>query len=527
MPGKSLVSGLGGDKGLTMTSSSAVLIKIQSRLDPSFVVTVKAYVLNKVTSLLPTRKVSFEMTPAFSSMVLADPFFDTPNKIDLLLGAEVYSQILLDGLYKGAPGSLIAQNTKLGWILSGRTLQQFNQDETCHNVIVNMHTEMCDDHLLKKFWELEAEPSLPKMKMLTAEEQACEDLFSQTTKRDVDGRYIVKLPFKSVDPPCKQGDSKRIAFKRFLMLENRLIKNPDLKRDYTKVIHEYHDMNHMEKVSDPLSPGVYIPHHVVIRQDKTTTKNRVVFDASCTDSNGVSLNGDLMIGPTLQPELRHLIMRWRCFPISLVADIVKMYRQVKVAEEDTDFQRILWRENRESDVQHYRLLRVTFGLSCAPYLAVRALQQLAYDEGSDFPLASPRVLNDFYMDDLLTGCHSVSEGAQIFQEMTQLLARGGFPLQKWSTNNKELAALMNEDTPAKDLELKTDDIMKILGLAWDRESDEFRCIVTLPPLECPVTKRKVISDIARLYDPLGWIAPAITMAKIFIQRLWLSGIEWD
>ncbi|XP_028167833.1 uncharacterized protein LOC114358151 [Ostrinia furnacalis] len=390
-----------------------------------------------------------------------------------------------------------------------------------------MHTEMCDDHLLKKFWELEAEPSLPKMKMLTAEEQACEALFSQTTKRDVDGRYIVKLPFKSVDPPCKQGDSKRIAFKRFLMLENRLIKNPDLKRDYTKVIHEYHDMNHMEKVSDPLSPGVYIPHHVVIRQDKTTTKNRVVFDASCTDSNGVSLNGDLMIGPTLQPELRHLIMRWRCFPISLVADIVKMYRQVKVAEEDTDFQRILWRENRESDVQHYRLLRVTFGLSCAPYLAVRALQQLAYDEGSDFPLASPRVLNDFYMDDLLTGCHSVSEGAQIFQEMTQLLARGGFPLQKWSTNNKELAALMNEDTPAKDLELKTDDIMKILGLAWDRESDEFRCIVTLPPLECPVTKRKVISDIARLYDPLGWIAPAITMAKIFIQRLWLSGIEWD
>ncbi|KAL0860037.1 hypothetical protein ABMA27_010352 [Loxostege sticticalis] len=169
-------------------------------------------------------------------------------------------------------------------------------------------------------------------------------------------------------------------------------------------------MNHMAVVDESKSPGVYIPHHVVIRKDKTTTKNRVVFDASCTDSNGVSLNSELMVGPALQPELRHLIMRWRSYPISLVADIVKMYRQVKVAEEDTDFQRILWREEPDSELQHFRLLRVTFGLSCAPYLAVRALQQLAYDEGPDFPLACPRVLNDFYMDDRLTGCRSVSEG---------------------------------------------------------------------------------------------------------------------
>lgn len=531
MPGTNLVSGLGGDQGMTVASKSTVLIKIQSRLDPTFVITVKAHVLNKVTTLLPTRKVSVKITTAFSSMALADPSFDTPNKIDLLLGAEVYSQILLDGLFRGSPGSVIAQNTKLGWILSGRTLGQVSQDENCHNIIVNMHTQLndSDNNLLKKFWELEAEPSSIKGKMLSEEEKLCEDFFSQTTKRDFEGRYIVKLPFKSADLLCNKGDSERIAYKRFLTLEKRLTRNPDLKIDYSKVIQEYLDMNHMAVVDDSKSPGVYIPHHVVIRKDKTTTKNRVVFDASCTDSNGVSLNSELMVGPALQPELRHLIMRWRSYPISLVADIVKMYRQVKVAEEDTDFQRILWREEPDSELQHFRLLRVTFGLSCAPYLAVRALQQLAYDEGPDFPLACPRVLNDFYMDDLLTGCQSVSEGVEIYEQMTKMLYRGGFPLQKWSTNSKELASLIKQtnDDEGPDLELKTDDMLKILGLAWDRDSDEFRCIVTLPPIEHPVTKRKVISDIARLYDPLGWIAPAITTAKVFIQKLWLSGIEWD
>ncbi|KAJ0169499.1 hypothetical protein K1T71_015086 [Dendrolimus kikuchii] len=461
IPETSTISGLGGDRDSTIASKFTVVLNLQSRIDSTFKLSVKAHVLKKLTCFLPSRQV--RVLPQLASLELADPWFGIPNKIDLLLGAEVYSQILLEGLVKGLPGSVIAQNTRLGWILSGKTdtsncLSDVNQ--SAKGNVISMHiVDATNNDLLKKFWEMELEPSSYKAKHLTPEEQSCETLFSQSTCRDKSGRYIVKLPFKSQDPLCKYGNSKEIARKRFFVLEKRLFRNPELKREYSKVMNEYVHLGHMEVVSNPdKSDAVYLPHHAVVKQDKITSRVRVVFDASCSGSNGVSLNNDLMTGPTLQPELRHLVMRWRRFPIALVADIVKMYRQVKVSESDTAFQRIYWREDPDQDLQQFRLLRVTFGTSPAPFLAVRCLQQLACDEGADFPLAAQRVLCDFYMDDLISGTHSVDQGVLIHKQMIGLLKRGCFPLQKWSSNNADLMSHISKgNNIPEDLELKTDE----------------------------------------------------------------------
>ena len=531
IPNKSFISGLGSDQSASLHSKWFVTVKVQSRHDPNFIVVVKAHVLNNITSLLPDRKIVFtELSAQVSDLKLADPSFGTPNKIDILLGAEVYCEILMDGIIKGQPGFPIAQNTKLGWILSGY-IHSPNNQRSLKNKLVSMHNHITTDDLLKKFWEIEALSSDYKS-LLSEEEQSCEEFFAETVKRDSSGRYIVRLPFKSNNPECQYGNSFEIARKRFYLLEKRLHNNPEFRIQYSDVIEEYLTLGHMEVVPE-LEKGnynaIYLPHHAVVKTDRTTTKVRVVFDASCTLNNGTSLNRDMMVGPRLQPELRHIIMRWRCHPICLVADIVKMYRQVKVAEEDVDFQRLLWRKDLNSELQHLRLLRVTFGTSSAPYLAVRALQQLAHDEVDKYPIASNRVLNDFYVDDLITGCESVEEGVQIFKDMNELLSHGGFQLQKWSSNNTNLLQEIKEDKKDKKeiLEMKVDSVMKILGLSWNRSNDEFQYTVQLPSLETPVTKRKVISDIARLFDPLGWIAPVIIIAKVFIQKIWMSGIGWD
>ncbi|XP_073948966.1 uncharacterized protein [Choristoneura fumiferana] len=283
--------------------------------------------------------------------------------------------------------------------------------------------------------------------------------------------------------------------------------------------------------NDKNENAVCLPHHPVVKMDRETTKVRVVFDASCKGKNGISLNDDLMIGPKLQPDLRHLVMKWRMYPICLVSDIVKMYRQVKVTEEDADFQRILWRENSNEVLKEYKLLRVTFGTACAPYLAVKALQQVAIDHGKDYPMASERVLKDFYMDDLMTGCMTVDEGVQVYKEMNELLGKAGFELQKWTSNSNQLIKAMklenNEKEIEDELKIKHDEIIKILGLTWNRNSDDFQYSVKLPPMKKLATKRTIISDISRLYDPLGWAAPSIILAKVMIQKLWLTGLGWD
>ncbi|CAG4971201.1 unnamed protein product [Colias eurytheme] len=168
------MSGLGGDQRSPCLSRSSVVVKIQSRLNPSFVITVKAHVLTKLTSFLPSKKVEIHNLPVFTSLQLADPSFHTPNKIDLLLGADVYSQILLKGLVRGPPGTVIAQHTAFGWILSGKIHDEgitVVEDGSCNNV-VSMHLTQCNENeLLKKFWELESEPTKPK-KYLTLEEES-------------------------------------------------------------------------------------------------------------------------------------------------------------------------------------------------------------------------------------------------------------------------------------------------------------------------------------------------------------------
>ncbi|KAF9405821.1 hypothetical protein HW555_013603 [Spodoptera exigua] len=133
----------------SISLNSMVLIKVKSRIDPSFIITVKAYVLKKLTTILPERKVMANVLTTISSLALADPSFDTPNKIDLLLDAEVYSQILLEGLFKGSSSQLIAQNTRLGWILSGQvgtTLEERKIKTKCHATAVEF-----DDSLLTRF----------------------------------------------------------------------------------------------------------------------------------------------------------------------------------------------------------------------------------------------------------------------------------------------------------------------------------------------------------------------------------------
>ncbi|KAJ0169552.1 hypothetical protein K1T71_014737 [Dendrolimus kikuchii] len=557
IPVKGTVTGLGNNK--TISTKYIVHLLIESRTDPEFKLTVKAYVIRNITSYIPEQNIDIINWAEINTLLLADPYFGKPNKIDVLLGADVYSSIIKEGLKKSPPGTLIAQNTALGWIISGVVPDSPKELSSTETVEINvMHAQINNDEMLKRFWEIEEHNNCKKI--LSDEEQRCENIYAQTTRRTHEGRYVVKLPFREENPACKYGRSREIAEIRLKSLEKRLSKNDSLRNNYHEVIDEYLQLGHMRlltKNDNKKDEAVYLPHHAVIRNDKTTSKVRVVFNASERNMKGVSLNDTLMVGPTLQADLRHIVMKWRVYPIALVADIIKMYRQVQISEEDTVFQRILWRSTPDKNIDDYELLTVTFGTAAAPYLAVRTLHQLAYDGKEKYPLAAEKVLNSFYMDDLMTGSYNVNDAVELYKQMTGLLNEGGFTLQKWNSNSKELIKKItlltnqnkkmktkscdnkenisntecdisiNEDTNQIKVEIQEDTNVKILGLTWNRKNDSFNYTVTLSPSIIPVTKRIILADISRLFDPLGWIAPTIVLAKIFIQKLWLTGLGWD
>lgn len=507
-PVKGVVTGVGATKS---TTRARVEFDIKSRdNNPKQIARVSAYVLTSLTSYVPERITTINW-PQLRELELADPTLCNPGRIDLILGADVYADILQDGMItlKDEKNCLIAQRSTLGWIVSGKTTTNNAQSHT-----VNIHHVKVElDTLLRQFWELEENP---ERRTLSNLEIKCENHYKETHQRAEDGHYTVRMPF--ITRPPDIGESITMATKRFANLEGKFKKQQELHTKYKEFMDDYLNQHHMEPASpdDAHSETVcYLPHHAIVNEQHITTKLRVVFDSSAKTSNGKSLNENLMIGPALQNDLRDVTMRWRRHRVVIVSDIRQMFRRLKMDERDRDYQRILWRFNTEDEIQHYRLTTVTYGTSCAPYLAIKTLRQLAEDERENFDdEVIDTVLTDFYTDDLLTGDHSLTRARDLKANVTKLLEKGGFSLHKWASNSTEI-----EGAPP--------DTRKILGLGWNGQTDNFELRIEIPSITKHPTKRSVLCSIASIFDPAGWLAPVVVVAKIILQRLWMEKLDWD
>ncbi|XP_054745993.1 uncharacterized protein LOC129250388 [Anastrepha obliqua] len=365
---------------------------------------------------------------------------------------------------------------------------------------------------------------------MTQDEIYCEKLFERTVCRDLSGRYHVQYPFKESCDLAALSDSKSDALRLFAYQQARLQNNATLNEMYTAFMAEYRNLGHMEPVlsDDFAHPVCYIPHHGVYKKGSTTTKLRTVFNASRKYKGGISLNDCLHVGPKLQSDLSSIILKWRMRRVVFIADIEKCYRQILVSRPDADMQRIVWRD-KQGNPAIYRLLTVTYGLNCSPYLTIKVLHTLATDEEHDFPAASKILTESFYMDDCLHGAATVEDALNIQRHLQQLLQRGGFNLRKWMSNSTEfMRHLYTEDENlGLSRNLNLDSETNALGIYWLCDTDSIGYKTNVTPIIGDVTKRQQLSDVAKIYDPPGLLAPVVVKGKAICQQLWLSGVDWD
>ncbi|GFX22740.1 integrase catalytic domain-containing protein [Trichonephila clavipes] len=298
---------------------------------------------------------------------------------------------------------------------------------------------------------------------------------------------------------------------------------------YIETIHEYLDMGHMEQLSDESEPTVsyYMPHHGVLRLDSKSTPLRTVFDASCSTSTGESLNSILANGGVIQDDLFAILLRFRKNKIALTSDIKKMFRMIFIDESQRDLLRIVWKDSIDDSIKTYRMNRVVYGTTCAPFLAQRVLKQLVTDDGHKYPLAASAVSADIFMDDLISGCSGISSAKQLKQELISLFSGAGMQLHKWSSNCIEL--LSNFDVSGGDVSLTIPDETKALGLFVETSKDTLAFSVSSiadVSDSCTITKRSVLSTTAKNFDPLGLISPVVTKVKLVMQELWRLKLDW-
>ena len=512
------ITGVGAE--ITAMSTFCTTLSLKSKTDTDFCFIFSAAILPRLTQLLPKEAVNRGSWKHIEGLRLADPDFSSPAPVDCILGGEVFPAILLDGVRSGPSNTPVAQNTRLGWILTG-PISGLPANVSVFSTTLSVERCPSTSELLRKFWEIEEILTPPP---LTLDEDACERHFERTHCRNDDGRYVVRLPFR--EQPLLVG-SRAPAFHRLLSMERKLSRDEDLRLAYAKFLQEYEKLHHMiqcKKNIEDCESTYFLPHHAVIKQDGSR-KLRVVFDASQTAANGNSLNHFLHTGPKLQLDITTVLTRWRQFQYVFTADIVKMFRQILIQPEDTKCQLILWRASPDHPLQVFRLLTVTYGTACAPYLAIKVLRQLAEDEGERFPLGAQILRSHTYVDDALAGGDTLDEARQARSQLQQILASAGMQLDKWSANS---AIILPENCSIPDdISFHQEEVVSTLGLRWSPQSDMFHFQVQRRSCNGPATKRAILREVARLYDPLGWLAPVTVRAKVLLQLLWITGKEWD
>ncbi|XP_065074640.1 uncharacterized protein LOC135698542 [Ochlerotatus camptorhynchus] len=202
----------------------------------------------------------------------------------------------------------------------------------------------------------------------------------------------------------------------------------------------------------------------------------------------------------------------------------QMYRQILLDERDSPLHRTVYRSSPDSTLDTYELKTVTYGTASAPFLATRVLQQLAEDEQHHFPEAATVLRKDVYVDDLISGSSNITDAINLRKQLQTLLARGGFELRKWASNESAVLEDVSAENKAlqQPVDLDHDQLIKTLGLHWDPTADVLRYKVKMPQLDATstLTKRLALSYIAQLFDPLGLVGPVVTTAKLFMQSLW-------
>ncbi|XP_015122549.1 uncharacterized protein LOC107044981 [Diachasma alloeum] len=538
-------------------------------------VKLNAHVLKKLTAILPSFSCESVDIGSLENLQLADQQYLQPGPIDIIIGADNYGQIIKDEVVKSKQSRLVGQRTAFGWILTG----PINCSSRSRRVSLSAVRESSHERLLEllqRFW-VQEELSVQRSdnSELSQDELECEKHFRSTHSRDSTGRYIVRLPLKTSAEAL--GESKFKASRQLKSTVSKLNNNQEYAQLYKEFINEYEALGHMQRAPDSPepTPACYLPHHGVLREKAITTMLRVVFNGSSPSSSGMSLNDILYPGRKLQINAMDVLTWMRKDRLVFGTDIVKMFRQIRVHRDDWDLQRILWIDDNQQQISYqlttvtyglncspwlslrhrlvfgtdivkmfrqirvhrddwdlqrilwmddnqpqisYQLTTVTYGLNCSPWLSLRVLQQLAEDEGHRFPAAVETITRGRYVDDIYGGAESAAELKEIVWQLQGLCQAGGFALQKWSSNCPRLLHELGLSTEEAVIQFE-ESVTKVLGMCWHQSSDTFR-YKSRDFNTQTITKRVVSSEIAQIFDPLGFIAPVVVKGKILLQDLW-------
>ena len=326
--------------------------------------------------------------------------------IHVILGDPTFCKIRTDQVYKGKPEDPIVEGTTFGWIVHGG---QEYADARCM-----FASERSDYEQLYSLDVLGIEDRGEKDQSTVYAE------FRENIKRKEDGRYEVAVPW--IPGAELTNTNEEPSRKRLHNVTRKLRQQPKIKEEYEKIVHDQLRDGVVEETEQQSNSErvFYMPHRPVIKESASTTKVRMVFDASARPrplSN--SVNECMNTGPPLQPLLWDIRVRARMSTHLLLADLQKAFLQVGLREADRDAFRFLFDINGVE--KHLRFTRVPFGVEASPFMLGATLQYHFSQQPEEFASTVESLEDNTYVDNLMKSAADISELEDFKQQSTVII----------------------------------------------------------------------------------------------------------
>ncbi|XP_041839808.1 uncharacterized protein LOC121638843 [Melanotaenia boesemani] len=452
----------------------------------------------------------------------------------LLIGADnTHLIIAKEPVRLGKGGGPVAVCTELGWTLQG-------PDKTVtHQATTNCYFTSCKPspdellHHVARLWQLDVLPfRSEKIVTRSRQDQEAIQLLEERTMRIRDGgimRYATPLlRVKNAVPLTAPIDAVMPTLRQ---TERSLLNNPTKADIYEAEIRKLLEAGHVQRLIEEETTKIpeswFIPHHLV----EHNGKHRLVFNCSFS-YQGLSLNDQLAPGLTLGPSLLGVLLRFRQHEVAVSGDIKAMFHQVRLLPEDQPLLRFIWRNMRRTDPPDvYQWKVLPFGTTSSPCCATFALHKHVKDNSAGHEDIVQTLVESFYVDNCLRSFPDATSAKALVDRMRCLLASGGFEIRQWASNNPSVVSHLPAEAKSQATELwllekHVDPQEPALGLSWHCSSDllGFR----IRPLEpAAPTMRHMYRVLATQYDPLGFMLPYTTLAKVLIRKLWSKQRDWD
>jgi len=520
-------------KVTTMTSASSTVeaslisdLQIRGMNHGTIVKLHRCYTSNSIPvdrSHIPSRKVA-ESWPHLQGMAHQIPALQN-CEVGLLIGYNCPQALAPREVVTGEEDQPYAVRTDLGWSVVGGS-EANERVRFCHRTYTKENPEISPRDVLAVL-QTDFADAKGGETLMSQEDLKFIQLLEEGITREA-GHLMMPLPFR--DGPPLLPDNRQSAEVRLKHLKKKLQKDQVYKERYVQFIEDVLEKGEAEEVVNEGVPGRawYIPHHGVYHPKKPQ-KLRVVFDCSAR-YQGDSLNTHLLTGPDLLNTLTGVLWRFRQHPVAVQADIERMFHQFLVCGEHRDYLRFLWWEkgNLDAAPKDFRMKVHLFGATSSPGCANFALKYLAAQRAKDFPQAAEFIQKNFYMDDGLQSCKDEDEAITLVKESQELCLSAKIRLHKFVSNSQKVMESINpvdRGSSPNDVELGGAPTGSVLGIRWQVSSDTLtfasRSIDNAP------TRRGILSAVAQVFDPLGFLAPVVLEGKILLQELCKDGVDWD